>query len=233
MNKLNPKALKKKFVNPKIQIVMKRILYLVLLTIPFWLVSCSGGSNEKEPDQAEETTSASPDHADGSEELSEAMKMVQESVKQLNNGEEVEVVDFRKLKELMPEKLAGMERTTHSGEKTGAMGFKISMAEARYEDGESILRVNITDAGGVGMAIMGLAAWSAIEIDRETESGYERTTTIEGYKSFEKYDGNSRHGELSMIIGERFIVNLEGDNVDEDVFRKAVKKLKVSELEKM
>ena len=50
------------------------------------------------------------------------------------DGEAKEVVNFRDLKSLMPEKMLGMERTDFSGEKAGAFGFNVSKAEAEYRD---------------------------------------------------------------------------------------------------
>ncbi len=210
---------------------MKNKLYFLLLAFSIFFTACGGGNQEKASEPERETTTAIDD--DSGNELTDAMKKVQESVEKLKDGEAVEVVDFRELRDLLPERLAGMKRASTSGEKTGAMGFNVSTAEATYEDGDSRLEVKITDAAGVGMALLGLAAWSTVEIDRESDDGYERTTLIEGHKGFEKYDRNTRRGELSLIVAERFIVNIEGRDVDEKVFRNAVKKLNLGKLEKM
>ncbi|MGQ0702635.1 MAG: hypothetical protein ACT4PM_05830, partial [Gemmatimonadales bacterium] len=98
-----------------------------------------------------------------------------------------EPVDFRTLKELLPEDLPGMNRTSAEGEKAGAMGFVASHAEGRYQaDGGGNITVKITDVGAMaGMAAFATFAWATAEIDRETESGYERTVSTKGYKGYE------------------------------------------------
>ena len=88
---------------------------LMLILVAFsliWITGCGGcnsqseevavsQSEEQEEDNGEESTPTS---------LKEAMNEVQQAMKELNNGEEVVVVDFRELKKLMPERLLGYKR---------------------------------------------------------------------------------------------------------------------------
>ncbi len=139
----------------------------------------------------------------------EAMKQVEQAMKQTEElRQPVEPVNFRKLKELLPEKVGGYERTNASGESAGAMGIKFSKAEGDYKnaDGQN-LRILITDTGGLGMGLMSMAAWSTITVDKEDDNGYERTTTLNGYKSFEKYRKRNESSELSVLAESRFVIN--------------------------
>lgn len=61
------------------------------------------------------------------------------------------------------------------------------------------------DAGGTSMQ-MDMAAWSVVEVDKETENGYEKTGKMGDYKSFEKYDNTNKDGELAILVNKRFIV---------------------------
>jgi hypothetical protein len=203
-----------------IMITQKRI-YLFLFVIALSLYACGGNeeaaAEQETTEQAEETTQ-SPQEA--------AQKAVEEMQKQMSgDGEAKEVIDFRKLKEQLPAELNGMERVSHTGEKVGAMGFKMSTAKAEYQDGERELEINLIDYAGLGMAKMGLAAWATAEVDRETDSGYERTTTINGYKAFEEYDRNTKNGKISILAGDRYIVTIEGQNVEEGAMREALEAL--------
>jgi hypothetical protein len=206
--------------------------YLLLLMLSFTLYSCGGGSGDEQAAQQEaENTMTETATRTAEQTAQEAMKEVQ---KQMNgDGEAKEVIDFRKLKELLPASVAGMERTSHTGEKVGAMGFKMSTAEAKYESGDSRLEVNIIDFAGVGMAMMSLASWSSMEVDRETDTGYERTTVIDGYKAFEEYDRERKDGQISIITGERFIVTIEGKNVEERAMRDALDAIDIDALVSM
>ena len=62
-----------------------------------------------------------------------------------------EPVNFRELREPLPEALDGMERTNAEGATQGTMGFTISEAEATYEpaEGEAELAISEMDYGAV------------------------------------------------------------------------------------
>ena len=193
-------------------------------------LSC-GRSADKEAEETREEAAGQME--DAAAQMQEAAQKMEEAAQKMAKGENVAVVDFRQLKELLPEKIAGMDRKTSEGEKTGGFGFTFSTARATYEEDNKRLEVNIADTGGVGMAIMGMAAWSQMEMDRETEEGYERTTMIEGYKAFEKYNSRDQRGEISLIVGSRFIVNIEGRNISEKDLQAAVKGIDLAKLEKL
>lgn len=200
---------------------------LALLIGLFTLQSCiSFGSKEEESaEETEESTSSrsESDRESDREETNSNNPMTQlqnmadqmeDMAKQMEEGGTVEMVNFRELKALLPEKLSGMERTNSSGETGGAMGFSISKAEGRYEDGDKQIDVEIIDVGGMSMALMGMAAWAMAEYDRETDDGYERTTTFDGHKAYEKYDSRSQRAEKGVIVANRIIVTAKGRNVN-------------------
>lgn len=146
-----------------------------------------------------------------------------------------EAVDFRELKALLPDDLAGMKRSNAEGEKTSAMGFTISKAEARYEgDNNASVQITITDVGAMaGVAAMATYAWAAGTVDRETESSYEKSVTIEGYKGYEKYDRQSNSGEVQVLVAGRFVVEVDGNNMPMDGIKAALEKLDLGKLESM
>ena len=146
-----------------------------------------------------------------------------------------EAVDFRELKALLPEDLSGMKRSNAEGEKTSAMGFTISKAEARYEgDNNASVHITITDVGAMaGVAAMATYAWAAGTIDRETESSYEKSVTIDGYKGYEKYDRQSSSGEVQVLVAGRFVVEVDGNNLPMDGIKAALGKVDLGKLESM
>ena len=153
----------------------------------------------------------------------------------LNGGKKVEPVSFRELKALLPEELAGFRRKEIKGEKNGAMGLTISEASARYDgDGAANLRIKIADVGSLsGPMAIGLVGWASLEIDRESDDGYEKTTTFSGYKAVEKYRNNGKHGEIKLLLANRFIVEVDGYQVKMDDVKTAAGKLDLKKLEAM
>ncbi|MCF0053150.1 hypothetical protein MUK70_20555 [Dyadobacter chenwenxiniae] len=183
--------------------------------------SCAKKQEEEQVDEKEVEKSAV-----------DALQAFADKAKEMGSREAVDPIDFRKLKELMPEKIGGMSRTEATGEKSGAMGFTVSTARAKYKgDGDANLDIEIVDTGGIaGVSTMALAGWSMAEIDKETTTGYEKTTKIDGYKAFEKYDNEGKNGELNVLVADRFVVNVQGDHITVDQLKDALKDLDLAKL---
>ena len=184
---------------------------LVGSTALCFLLLCAGcGSSDNEKEETEEASLS----------LGGTVNAVQEMAKQAEEAQKngpVETIDFRKLKELLPADADGLARKSADGEKNGMGGFNFSTATGRYEnaDNSENIELSIVDAGGTG-ALMGMAAWSMIDMDKETDSGYEKTTKIDGNKAFEKYDNTNKSGEVAVMVKNRFIVTIKGEGVEMD-----------------
>lgn len=141
------------------------------------------------------------------------------------------VVDFRELKSLLPTELAGLQRKNTSGERSGALGMTVSYAVADYqsEDGQ-YLSIKISDMGGAGSLGTLMSSWSLSEIDRESDTGYERTTMLKGQKALEKYERDTKSGEIQIMAAQRFMIEISGTGVSEQTMREAVDKLDLDKL---
>lgn len=164
------------------------------------------------------------------------MQQAGEAMKQmgaaLTGSMKVEPVDFRTLKEMLPESIAGMKRTAAEGSRTSVVGIASAKAEATYQDGKGgRIALEITDVGTLSGVTAMAFAWVNVEIDKEGTSGYERTTTVAGRKAYERYDTASRTGELDVIVAGRFIVGAKATGVDMKVFKEAVAKLDLEKLD--
>ena len=172
----------------------------------------------------------------GTANLGDAMNALGAAMGAANGGKKVETVDYKVLKDMLPGSLdGGMRRTDATGEKTAAMGMQISNAEGRYsnESGSNVT-VKITDIGSMtGLAGMAAYAWAATNIERESDNGYEKTGTFEGYKSHEKWDKSSKSGDISVLIGGRFVAEASGYNVEMDALKDALKKVDLKKLDGM
>ena len=145
----------------------------------------------------------------------------------------VEPVDFRELKAMLPETIGSMKRAAAEGEKSGAMGIVVSHAEGRYEGDGASVQVKITDPGNMsGFAAMA-AVWMNVEMDRETDSGYEKTGAAGGRRFHEKYDKSAKSGEYTMIVGKRYMVEVRGSGVDMATLKKAMESIDLAKLESM
>ena len=120
------------------------------------------------------------------------------------------------LKAMLPADADGLRRTNARGEKTGVFGANVVQATGEYGDGEGPrVKINITDLAAMGPfgALAGFG-WMQTEVDSEGDHGYERTTEQSGFKTLEKYTNASRSGTITVVVGNRFIVEVEGRNID-------------------
>ncbi|MGK0365555.1 MAG: hypothetical protein ACI85O_002621 [Saprospiraceae bacterium] len=162
-------------------------------------------------------------------EISKALEGINLNIKK--DGKEVEIINFRELKKRFPSSIAGMERKSSEGQTTGFGGMKVSVAEAKYRDGDQRLDLTITDTGGLGAALMGMAFWSNLEMDKETEYGFERTTEIDGHKAYMKYDRRREQSEIAVIFDNRFLAVAKGKGIDFDDLQEIIEDLDLDDLE--
>jgi hypothetical protein len=201
---------------------------------------CGGGEDPADEAAPEDNISsnenANENESEGDSEepqsVADAMQQMQDAMS--GEGEAVEPIDFRVLRDMLPEDLPGMERTNAEGQKSGAMGIKVSQAEATYQ-GEDNSRVEITiiDMGTMKSAAMFGYAWLMAEIDRESDTGYERTTKFKGYPAYEKMErsGNTERFESQVVVGERFVVAIKATNATEEQIDTARNSIDYDDLE--
>jgi hypothetical protein len=199
--------------------------YLLVVCMVALLTGC-GGKSEKEQKDDDDGASVS---------LGGTLNAVQEMAKQAEEAQKngpIEVTDFRKLKELLPEEAAGLTRKSATGEKNGMAGVTISTANARYENGDDSqhLDLAVMDTGGTG-AMMGLAAWTMIDVDKETETGYERTSKIGDNKTYEKYDNTNKSGEIAMMVKSRFLITIKGKGIEAEQLKQVLESIDTGKLE--
>jgi len=203
------------------------------------LTACKSPEQRTAEDAAKKLEEASKTLAEkteaGTANLGDAMAAMGAAINAGNAGRKVETVDYRELKEMLPESLSGMKRTDATGEKTAAMGMQVSHAEGRYSgDGGGSLTLKITDIGSMtGLAGMAAYAWANVDVDRESDSGYEKTTNFSGFKAHEKYDKSGKSGDFSVLVGNRFVVEAQGYNIDMDALKGAVGKVDLRKLDGM
>ena len=125
----------------------------------------------------------------------------------------VDPVDFHTLKELLPDSLPGMQRINAEAGIQGALGMRASSATGEYQGEGTRAQIKIVDASAVS-GLLNVAGSMAASNTSESDTGFEKDTTIAGRNVHEKYDNRSKHGELIAIVANRFSVSVTGDGVD-------------------
>ena len=146
-------------------------------------------------------------------------------------GQTVDPVDKDILKALLPDSVASLPRTGTEATKGGMATMQISEADGDYSDPSKHVKLKVVDMGGA--QLFGIAAaWASVDIDRSSDTGYEKTGKVNGRPTHEKFDKSSGSGEYAVLIGGRFLVEADG-NVDMSALKDGVASVDPAKLESM
>lgn len=150
----------------------------------------------------------------------------------LSGGKGVEPVQLDALKPFVPEKFAGLPRTSMRSDRSGVAGLMAAKVEAEYADGGKRVELEVVDTGGA-MGLMALAAWAAVGVtsEKETDSSKERMRRDGKRLVHEEISKTGGPNKYSVVLAERYMVSAEGRGVDIDALRSAVSSLDLARLE--
>ena len=150
-------------------------------------------------------------NGDAGADLAKAMQGMAAAMGGTKDGKPVEPVSLDVLKSALPT-IAGYEMGKPNSERMTSP-FPIAQTEVKYTKGDSEIEMTIVDTG---MASLLVAPWKmmmAAGYSKETDDGYEKATTVAGNPAWEKWDKSSKHGEVGMFVGNRFMVSIKGDDL--------------------
>jgi hypothetical protein len=180
-------------------------------------VAACGGS--KEETKTEEAAQQAADSAEkGAAEAAKGLEEMAKGLQAMAGGgnadqKPVDPVSFRDMMALFPD-IDGWEKQKPTGERM-AQPFPFSTAEVAYTKGDSRLQIKMTDSGFNQMLIMPYSMFLQAGYEKETSDGYEKSTTVSGQPGWEKWSDSAKDGELNALVGKRFVVQIEGDHIDD------------------
>ncbi len=137
------------------------------------------------------------------------------------------------MKAFLPDSVDGMARSNLAASRSTTMGIQASQASADYgNDNGSRISLEIADTG-TAKGFMAMAAAVAPQQEQQTEHGYDKTYTRDGRMVHEEWDTQSRRGEYSVVIGQRYTVKASGQVDDIAQLKKAVSSVDLGKLESM
>lgn len=162
--------------------------------------------------------------------LEEASKKMEAAAKQIESGKAPEAVQPDVLKAYLPDGVAGYARTELTTGSGGAAGMAGSQAEGVYTKGDAKIRLSVTDLGAAG-ALAGMASAFNVQSSSESDGKYEKVGKVDGRMTQESYDKASKHGQYSVLVGDRFMVAAEGEGASVDELKSAVAAIGPAKLE--
>jgi hypothetical protein len=134
------------------------------------------------------------------------------------------------LQGLLPGSVAGYARGETSSSSGGAAGLSVSEAEAHYARGAQTITLQVTDMGGAS----GLAAMAGafnVQSNRTTSTGYEKVGNVGGRMTTEEWDSASKNGKYGVMVGQRFMVEADGQGASMAELKSAVTAVNFGTLE--
>lgn len=148
------------------------------------------------------------------------------------DGKAVTPTDPDVLKAYLPATVAGFSRSEVSTGSGGVGGMEGSNARADYTRGDARLSLSVTDLGAAG-ALGALAGAFNVRSSSESDGRYQKVGKVDGRLTQESFDKNTKHGEYSVLAGDRFMIQAEGDNVSIDELKAAVGAVNPARMERL
>ena len=142
------------------------------------------------------------------------------------------VIEFAKLVPFLPEPPAGWKADKPEGSTTESQGFSLSTAGRTYTQGDADdapnVTVNIIDsANNKQFSDATMAEWKTTET---TPEGYTKPVTLDGNKGFEQFTKDGQIGNLWVIVGSRFFVQIETTRLPAPEMQTWLKRLDLKKL---
>ena len=106
--------------------------------------------------------------------------------------------------------------------------MKFSTAEASYRAGAKRLNVKIVDAGGLGASTLSMAAWSSLDVNKEDDNGYERTSNWGEFKTLESCRTASKFCSLKLYSEKGIIAEIEGYDIPVADLKQVAEQIKLN-----
>ncbi len=183
---------------------MKKVLGIIGIVVLLSFTGFCGKSKEEK--RAEKTA----------KELKSQMEKVAQGMKkaaeQAQKGEKAKVMDFKVLKEVLPE-LKAWKRSKLQGQRMAVSGLTYSAASAVYTKDDLKVHLSITDTAGAKVALMPILGMVNMGIESENEHGYQKIVKRNGMMGVEEYDKENSQGTISMVYRNRYIITVQGENL--------------------
>jgi hypothetical protein len=196
------------------------------------LAACGRSEQQQAEEAAKQIEQGAQQMAQGaqqsSEQFAQGLQQMAQGFQQLTKNA-APAVDFEQLRALLPE-VDGWTRSDAKGEQL-TMPVSYSRAQARYAKDTSQIELEITDTALSQLLLAPMSMFLAAGYSERSDEGFKRSTKIAGQPGIEEWNTTSRRGEVTAVIGNRFVVHATGRDVASlDVVRGLVESVDLSKL---
>jgi hypothetical protein len=192
---------------------MRRLLILVLAGVT--LAGCGGGSGESS--NITEGTNVVNSPLGTMEALVTAGGKLQEMQAEMEKMGPVEPLHFKELLPFLPEPISGWEAEEPKGSSSSMGTFSLSEVERTYRMDQQQIEVKIAD--WAYRQELWAPFFIAAGFSQETTEGYNKGIMVGEDPGREEYHNENKDGTLSVLVGKRFLLTIEGDGIDAAALR--------------
>lgn len=139
----------------------------------------------------------------------QALEQIGKSMTGQDGQKPVPPLDYHKLKEALPDPW-GWKRSNQKGEMMTLGQWSYSTASAEYDKGGIHVECKINDFAYISALTAPFMMMFGGKFAHESDEGYEKSVMLGENPAFERWDKNQKSGELTLWVGKRLIIEIEG-----------------------
>ncbi len=205
---------------------MKKLITITMLLL--LVVACKKQNNPLT--KIKEAAGAVEEAKQGLGNVKEIVKAAEDLEKNTKELAELTPITKEQIKAWLPEEVADLKRTSYNiASQMGISTFKLTFKG----DDDKKINITISDGAGNGSAIVSMfIMMQNMEVDKEDESGYERTQTFDGQRTLIKYQSseNYQKSTLQCLINQRFGIEANAWKMTPEELWSYIKKLEIDKL---
>ncbi len=171
--------------------------------------------------------------AEGLKNYAEGMKASTTKMEERKAKGDTVSMPYKNLQELLPSSISGyIKEGDPKGESVNMVGMSYSTASQVYKNGEAEIKVNIMDYNASYAAFGAATAMfsTGFSVDNDEEHLGAVDLGISGVKAWEDVKKKEKRSTIMAGVNDRFLVSVEGTNVEVDVVKDAVKAVNFNKL---
>lgn len=192
------------------------------------VIACKGENNPL--NKIKEAAGAVEDAKQGFENINDVVEGLEGLEENTKNLRELTPITKEQIKAWMPEEVVDLKRTAFNiGSQIGISTFKLTFKG----DDNKMIKITISDGAGNGAAMVSMfAILQNMEVDKEDESGYERTQNFDGQRTLIKYQSSEKYQKSSLqcLLNNRFGIEANAWKMTPDELWNYIEKLEIEKL---
>ncbi len=188
------------------------------------------GCGKKTADQQQQTTQSTENKSTNP---LEQMQKAAENLNKTMSGDQkpVPAVSYKTLQTFLPTSYMNMKTEGPEGETATYGEWNYSSAKITFnaEDG-SHAEIDIFDYAHIGLLYAPFQMLFNMKFSREDSHGYEKSTKYGNYPGYEKWENANKHMEITVLVGDRFIVNVKTTGFAESAAKDLLSKIDLNKL---